>query len=559
MIFSFFGRLFRQSSIIRFLSIICFFAVATVIGIGITNISHKKPELDSVSPTIGEAGGIVILRGKYFDDTRGNNRVEVAGESLTESSYLKWSDTLIMIKIPEIAENGLIQVVNKHGKSNPHIFAKRDTIPIIPQKYDSDGYPEISSLSSTNVEIGKEIIITGKNFGITRNNSIVYFAWQSDKMIPLAGNIQPEQICTPCSDHDFDYESWSDQEIRVQVPDGATNGNIYVQTDKGLSNPVSLQIVNQPGTREYSNKRTYVIAMQVDITNINATEGNTLFLRIPMPEETVSQRSFQITASDPLPYMANYRGIILHQLENLEPNINKKITHTFLLSSYAVSTSINPTQVKQYSDVKKQLYVTYTAPNRIIPSDNKTILETAAKITGTQKNPWRKAKLIYSWLIDHIQYETVTNQDRPVIQALEKQSGDAYDMAILFCALSRASGIPTIPVAGILVDENRNTRIHWWAEFYIENFGWIPVDPGLGAGIPVKLRDADRKEWFFGNLGANHIAFSRGWTDQKPMTPNSKIVYKPRTFAFQAIWEEASGNITGYTSFWHTPQITGIY
>ena len=76
-------------------------------------------------------------------------------------------------------------------------------------------------------------------------------------------------------------------------------------------------------------------------------------------------------------------------------------------------------------------------------------------------------------------------------------------------------------------------------------------------GIPVSL--ANRGDWYFGNLDANHIAFSRGWTDQKPMAPKSRVVYKPRSFAFQPVWEESGGNIKGYTSFWDDPKVTGVY
>ena len=152
----------------------------------------------------------------------------------------------------------------------------------------------------------------------------------------------------------------------------------------------------------------------------------------------------------------------------------------------------------------------------------------------------------------------VKNPDRMAVEALKTGSGDAYDMAILFCALARASGVPAIPVAGIVVDAERESRVHWWAEFYLEGFGWVPADPGLAQGLPFRLRD-DAREWYFGNLDASHIAFSRGWVDQKPMTSKGRIVYKPRSFAFQPVWEESGGNIKSYTSFWADPKVTGIY
>ncbi|MBO7612987.1 MAG: hypothetical protein IKQ23_03820 [Treponema sp.] len=55
-----------------------------------------------------------------------------------------------------------------------------------------------------------------------------------------------------------------------------------------------------------------------------------------------------------------------------------------------------------------------------------------------------------------------------------------------------------------------------------------------------------------------HIIFSRGWTQIKPSLLNSKIVYRPRTYALQSVWEEASDSMLNYSSLWNNPTIIGI-
>jgi len=343
------------------------------------------------------------------------------------------------------------------------------------------------------------------------------------------------------------------------VPDGACSGNVTVRTDRGTSNALPVKIASPCGTKHYTNRRTYVLSLDVDISGISASEGNMLFLRVPVPEETPSQRGVEVTASSPKPYMDNYRGTILHQLDNLKTGKNEKISHSFLLAAYETDTAINPDQVKPWQDTERPLYILNTSPDALIPSDDQDLILKAAAIAGKEKNPYLKARLIYDWLTANIRYAPNTNPDRSIKEALATKTGDAFDTALLFCTLARASGIPSIPVAGILVDADRNSRVHWWAEFYLEGFGWVPVDPGLGAGMPGSFRGSDSRDWYFGNLDAYHIAFSRGWTDQKPMTPKSRIVYKPRSFAFQPVWEESGGNIRSYTSFWGEPKVTGVY
>lgn len=552
------ANLFRKSPVLRFLALpVLFFIFFTVLA-GLANLVHRKPVLSTITPSTGTPGEVLVLHGRHFGADRADNWVEIAGNRLSTSSFISWTDTTIMVTLPETVSDGLVHVCNRYGKSNPLIFGNRNNMPVAARENVDTGLPVIENFSANKVAPGDILVIAGKNFGITRGETEVLFSWQLDQAIPASASTRTGELSVACSDRDFDYEYWSDQELRVRVPNGATSGDVFIKTDRGLSNPLGVQVTTTGGTRKYSNRRTYVLSAQVDISGVVASDGNMLFVRVPVPETTDSQRDMKITASSPEPYKKNYRGTILHQLENLKTGHNERITHNFLLTSYAVSTAINPALVKPYSEPHSPLYNAYTAEDRIVPSGDRDIKLKAAEIVGAEKNPWKKAKLIYGWITENIVPSAVANPDRTAKEALKARSGDAYDMAILFCAFARAASVPAIPVAGIVVDADRNSRVHWWAEFYLEGFGWVPVDPALARDIPFALHK-DARDWYFGNLDASHIAFSRGWTEQKPMTSKSRIVYKPRSFAFQPIWEESGGNIKGYTSFWSDPKVTGVY
>ena len=146
-----------------------------------------------------------------------------------------------------------------------------------------------------------------------------------------------------------------------------------------------------------------------------------------------------------------------------------------------------------------------------------------------------------------------------ILTALEEKSGSAYDLALLFCTIARAAGVPAVPTAGLLVDQAQKATLHWWAEFYLNGFGWVPVDPALASGIPYDTGVSNKEQWYFGNLDAYHIAFSRGYQMQEPMLPNGKTTEKKRSYAFRSIWEETTPNISGYSSLWRIPKITGVY
>jgi transglutaminase-like putative cysteine protease len=116
-------------------------------------------------------------------------------------------------------------------------------------------------------------------------------------------------------------------------------------------------------------------------------------------------------------------------------------------------------------------------------------------------------------------------------------------------------------VAGVLVDRNRQVIRHYWAEFWIDGFGWIPLDPALGAGAApdsFNLRQ-DRAAYYFGNLDNQRIAFSRGERTLFQMDPRGRAAVHPRSFALQNLWEEAVGGIESYSSLWGDVTITGMY
>ena len=146
-------------------------------------------------------------------------------------------------------------------------------------------------------------------------------------------------------------------------------------------------------------------------------------------------------------------------------------------------------------------------------------------------------------------------------EALAAKQGDPYAAALLYCAIARAGGIPCIPVAGVLVNRNRQTLRHYWVEFWIDGFGWIPVDPAMGAGAvpPAFNTREDRSSFYFGNLDNQRVAFSRGELILSRMDARGRPVSRGRSYSLQNLWEEAAGGLESYSSLWGEVTVTGVY
>ena len=474
----------------------------------------KVPQILSIDPKIGRMGETITLTGNNFGASREESYVTIAGVTLTGSSYYLWQDNFIMVRVPELGESGLVYVYVKGRKSNGVLFSNIASVPR-PVEGDELGIgPRIISVSPQTGTPGRQITITGNNFGISRegspNGGGVFFSWdsQTPSYNPFIVR-EPEFI--EVSETELGYISWNMREINVRVPDGAVSGHVEVRTSHGASRPVFFDVSGKPGNKNLSNKISYIVNYSVDIRVLEATSPNTLYLWTPMPVTSPSQRNVSLVSRSIEPFVENHRGVSLFKLENLAAGENQSIDLSFRVDVYTVETEINRQITRQESSL---LSAMYTQSSQLIPSSNPQIRSTANTIVGREQNPYIKARLLYDWIIANIQIsQTLSSSSGNIAAIIEQKRADSYTAALLYTALARAAGIPCIPAAGVLVDQNRQTTLrHYWAEVWIDDFGWIPVDPGMGAGaVPGSFFNRENPaSYYFGNLDNHRITFSRG-------------------------------------------------
>lgn len=527
-------------------------------------VDDDEPEIKSISPQIGAPGSVMTINGSGFGNERDTSFVEIGGSSLTSSSYLSWSATEIKVQLPANVQDGLVYVVTKRGRSQPEVFANKNNIPMaITQVGLQTTLPFIESESPQKIAVGQVLTITGSNFGSIRGeNSFVYFTPSGG--VNKNGDSQDlDSSYIRALEQDFDYEFWSNTEIRVRVPDGAASGNFFVKTDKGVSNQRNLTVTTNLGKKDFPEKRQYLVQLSADISDVDMGANSLITLRVPRPQPSSQQRGITMTEFAPQPIFQDYNKSVIHQLNASQITQEKTgFSQTFVIPVYSVETSIQADKVQKFSDTTRLLYKVYTAPDSCIPSGDAVLVQLAKTIVGRETNPYKQALLIYNYMLENYR---LLNQLQPKeissTNLMDSLQGDAYDFAIIFTALCRATGIPALPVSGILVDNAKNGQNHWWSEIYLENFGWLPVDVAMAAGLNFDLPSEieNPREFYFGNLDLYHIAFSRGWNEIHPTIITNKTVYRPKTYGLQSIWEETTTGTINYSSFWSDPVVLGIY
>ena len=436
---------------------------------------EQDPVVFSIEPSIASPGDTVSLKGEHFQSERNGGLVSLAGSRITSTSYLKWSDNEILFRVPNDAGSGMVTVTTSRGESNGTLFSNRNHIPVILSGPSAPGIPHIESIAPENGAVGTLVTVRGLNFGFDRGESRVIFSIQSSG----EGYNRDTSGVIPCSETDYDYETWTDQEVQFYVPDGASSGGIKIISDRGESNSKYFEVKGLPGIKLFPERKGYQISYEIDIFSPRGSPDGSLDLWVPGIYPGLEQRNVE-WMREPEPLWDNYMGVMRYHYEGVTGQGDSRIEITYWFERYSVETQVEVQKINSEYNTNRRLYDVYTASGDFIPEDD-SIKTLAEKLTRRQSNPFTKAGSIYDYLVENLKFSTSPVSLEP-LKALETGQGDSYIYSILFCAIARTSGVPSRPVAGYLVYNDKATVRHFWAEFYVEEFGWIPVDPALGDG-----------------------------------------------------------------------------
>lgn len=125
-------------------------------------------------------------------------------------------------------------------------------------------------------------------------------------------------------------------------------------------------------------------------------------------------------------------------------------------------------------------------------------------------DPVAAARVLYDAVAAHMRYskEGIGWGRGDADWACESGYGNCSDFHSLFISLARAEKIPAKFEIGFPIPEKRGrgeiAGYHCWAKFKPRGHGWIPVD------ISEASKNPSMKDYYFGNLTENRVAFSVG-------------------------------------------------
>lgn len=523
-------------------------------------LSGQSPTIDRLNPSVAYPGDQLTITGKHFGNVRGRGHVSIAGVVPTTAAYQEWSDSTIRLTIPDNLSSGLVYVITDRGRSDGALLTDKQNIPQTVESSVPAGYPSIESVDPATATPGALVTITGRNFGMNRGDSRVDFAFED--LASTSGPPQSDGAQTiSAQPANYDYQFWSDREIEVRVPDGAASGDLTVVGVDGRSNAVHFDVVHTVGTKTFRDRKTYSIRFGVDISNAVLNESqntNDLYLWVPRIQPTAEQRNVESTNQTEQPMFPDVNGLSLFRLQNILPGRIYSVAQTVLVERYAEESTIIPDRITNEYDKSSALFRHYTGATSLIPANDGTIDKTAVAIVGRAQNPYNAALAIYNYLLDHLKLDA--SQTDPM-KALDSGKADDGAFAELMVAMLRSVGIPSRVDTGVVVSDDGTLLPHHWLEFYLSEFGWVPVDVSLVAGQfkgAVTLPN-DPRSYYFGNIDNRHVVFSQSELDAEAMDPAGRDVRGGLPYSEQTMREESAGNLGAYTSDWLQPTLLATY
>lgn len=499
-------------------------------------ISRTAPVIHSLEPARVSPGDLLVVNGRNFGISRG--KVFLDNNTLTTSFVESWSDNMIKLRVPPLNSSGLISIETSGGRSDGALFVLSDRVPDLAAGAFLPGKPFLSGINNSSFHPGDLVILKGDKMGSRKKGSRILVSIAAEAAADLLDVPEEENFTEVPEDHIY---SWQNDGLSFFLPQEAESGPVYLHTASGFSNPVSIEVL-QPEGLTLSDSRKLHISQEIIISHIAALPGNALALRVPQPQNRMGQEIKSFTPEE------GY--LLLEELESAE-TLTLKNEYDLELSSirYDLSQSDIPREYNNISMLEDWLEDSPSLP----ASDFR---RTALAVVKREKHPLRKASLLFDYVIWKLQPE-LENPETEAAMWLKTKRTDSLGYASLYVSLCRSVDIPSRVVSGVWYSDDSEIGIsHHWAEIYLPECGWFPVDTAasdslleIASGTADNDEDSTGFPGGFGFLDASYISFSRGEQLYPPLTDTGRTNSRA-SYSRQNTYAEWIGNLESCSINW---------
>ncbi len=266
--------------------------------------------------------------------------------------------------------------------------------------------------------------------------------------------------------------------------------------------------------------------MTVTVEDGAAPAGETVRAWLPIPRSYPYQNGFKLISTSPAANRLDasdspIRSVYLERPAEAGRPVEFKAVYEY--TRYGVWFDMKPDAVKPCDrDAAELRPFVSEAPHVVFTPEMR---ELSRQIVGDEMNDYRKAKLIFDWVGEHIKYSFATEYStiRNISDYCRTRCyGDCGQEALLFITLCRLNGVPVRWQSGWNTFP-KFKDMHDWAEIYLAPYGWVPVDPGRAYSprvMPHRCRSKSAASCAISTLAAwSNTAWRPTATTARNLTP----------------------------------------
>ena len=161
------------------------------------------------------------------------------------------------------------------------------------------------------------------------------------------------------------------------------------------------------------------------------------------------------------------------------------------------------------ADVPAEEFAPYLRETSMIPIKGK-ISDLAATMHLPAGQPLRAGRAVYDHLVNTMIYNYLAPGAGKgnAVWACDSKTGDCTDFHSVFIGVCRWRGIPADHVFGLPLPPEKSEGdakyCHCWAQFWVKDVGWIPIDASRANKFPQD------REYYFGTLGSTWVTLAHG-------------------------------------------------
>lgn len=300
---------------------------------------------------------------------------------------------------------------------------------------------------------------------------------------------------------------------------------------------------------QYRKPATYRGTHTIAIPRDKLPDVGTYRIWFPVPINTGSQTQATIESVIPdkwvkqPPSIDQDIGLLYMEVPMEELMDDLLIQVKFTFTHYEQRFTVDPDNVGEY-DEDSDLFQKYTQSygNTEITSD---IRKMAENIVGDESNPYLAARKIYDYIVKNVDYSFMPHfvlwpkTSQTEADYVHKYGrGDCGAQSMYFSAMCRSLGIPARTTGGWQLFKDEFSG-HFWAEFYLPNYGWIPVDTSCAqlANYPKNLTVQQRQtfiDYYFGNQDSMRCVVQKD-TDVPLIPQTSGMILLPMAIQVPAV------------------------